>query len=75
MTWKLSAMNRRQEKEANEFAMALLIPEHLIREDIEDLKRKESTDLNRDIKMLAKKYEVDVFVMTARLVKLDLINI
>jgi len=60
-----------EEREANIFAMELLMPEHLVRQEI-----RLPLDLERDpeIKRLAKLFQVSVQVMTIRLTKLGLIG-
>lgn len=61
------------EKEANYFAMCLLMPEPMIRKDFEKHYKKTATgDL---VKLLAKKYEVEEFVVTLRLVDLKLLSV
>lgn len=64
------AYNSLMEKEANLFAMELLMPEKFLREDIGP----DGVDVFDDatINQLARKYKVPASVMTARLVQLHL---
>ncbi len=59
------------ELEANAFSAALLMPKNLIKEQLELLPLKSSTE--EKIKILAKKFEVSSLAMTYRLSNLDIL--
>ena len=66
-----------RDAEANAFAMCLLMPEHLLRADLAEKPklgngRVKLTDA--DVHALAKRYEVDVVIMTLRLVQLGVLR-
>jgi len=61
----------RQESEANAFAAALLMPEHLIEKEFENSHLAEMGEPEL-ISYLAKKFEVSVLAMTYRLTNLNL---
>lgn len=65
------AMRSRQdeESEANMFAMELIMPEEMLKRDVEGLKAIEQ-DPEKIINILAERYKVTKMVMTIRLTKL-----
>lgn len=65
---------RKQDKEANLFAMALLMPEKFMRQDISSV-RTEGTGMEELVDTLARKYKVSNEVMTLRLVQLGYFNL
>lgn len=52
------------EMEANQFAMALIMPEEMVREEMERLK---NTDSDVVIRVLSKKFKVSKILMSFRL--------
>lgn len=58
-----------EEREANYFAMALLMPEDWVRADIKKLGGVDIAD-GQQIAQLAKKYKVDATLMTVRIAQL-----
>jgi len=67
VSWALSD----QEREANYFAMCLLIPEQMIKEDCKNLVIMLH---GNQIKELAERYQVSELLMTLRLQELGIIN-
>ncbi|MBE7172349.1 MAG: ImmA/IrrE family metallo-endopeptidase [Williamsia sp.] len=65
-------INFTHEKQANEFAACLLMPEHLLRKEIDDLDL-DYTDEDA-IKTLAKKFDVSTIAMSIRIAKLGLLT-
>lgn len=57
------------EREANLFAMALLMPEEWVRTDVKNMGGVDIAD-GRQIDQLAKKYKVDATLMTMRIAQL-----
>ena len=61
------------EQEANYFAMCLLMPEQFVRVDITAMGGIDLTE-DRQIRDLAKRYQVSVAMMTLRLAQLGLLK-
>lgn len=66
-------MITKEEKEANQFAMELLMPEDFVRKEIRELTDFDIIDDNQ-IMLLAEKFEVSISVMTLRLAQLQIIR-
>lgn len=64
----------KQEKEANLFAMCLLMPEELLRPEFEKVSKK-TNDEDAIIFKLARMFDVPIFAMTERLRMLNLLKI
>ena len=66
------ASNKWMEDEANQFALCLLMPEHLLREEV----KKVVWDYGNDdaIKSLCRTFEVSTIAMTVRLSQLKLLK-
>lgn len=66
--------DRVQEQQANAFAMALLMPEGLLRDELHSLKFRHGTG-NEDVilKSLAKKFQVSQTLMASRLIDLGML--
>ena len=69
---RIPCRNDIEESEANQFAMELLIPEHLLRKDMPS--RITVMDLDAVVPGLAKRYAVDRVHMTFRLIDLGLVR-
>lgn len=63
------------EREANVFAMELLMPRDWILRDVETYREQAGNDSERLVEILAKRYEVSAFVMTMRLTSLGVFNV
>jgi Zn-dependent peptidase ImmA (M78 family) len=68
-----SAIEMKHEREANAFAASILMPEHLIKAEIEKKEMKMLTE-NELIEKLANIFEVSVPAMTFRLSELNIFN-
>lgn len=60
------------ETEANYFAMCLLLPEDMVREDVERLRGE--VDVGEMIEKIAERYRVEAHIVTLRLVELKLLR-
>ena len=65
-------MTADQEREATYFAMCLLMPEHMLRLDVAQLREALDVCEDKRIGQLAKRYAVTPQMMTIRLVQLSL---
>ena len=68
----ISALDKKYDREANNFAMALLMPETLVKRELDKMKRRARIehDVSEVIKLLARKFEVDEYLVTIRLQQL-----
>lgn len=64
-------MNNKQQKEANQFAMELLMPRDMVRKEIKAV-LKEVKGEQEIVKTMAKKFAVEEYLMTLRLNQLGL---
>ena len=70
-----AAMDRKMEEEANYFAMCLLMPEELIREEVKDVPQIDIVEGRTGLKELAHKFAVSEPMMLARLIQLEMIQL
>ena len=61
---------KKQDDEANYFAMCLLMPKELVLQEVATLK---GVDIEKGIKILAKRFIVSELMMTKRLIQLKII--
>lgn len=63
-----------EDREANYFAMCLLMPEDFLREDVRKIKLDGKHGLEEAIEFLAKKYKVSEVHMTIRIGQLEILG-
>ena len=68
----ISELDKKYDREANNFAMALLMPETLVKRELDKMKRQSRVepDVSEVIRLLASKFEVDEYLVTIRLQQL-----
>lgn len=69
----MTQKDTREDKEANHFARAILMPEKFIRKELEKQKKEKIRNTEDSIKLLANKFKVSVVQMTIRLTELKII--
>lgn len=68
----MSAELSQEDREANYFAICLLMPEELVRKEVKKLRRPIDLSDDKDIKELANTFRVSIPLMTLRLGQLYL---
>jgi len=69
----LEAQQRREDEEANQFALALLMPEKFVRQEVKKLGLFDLED-NKKLKQLADRFKVSIPVITFRLGQLSMMK-